>query len=244
MSNEPDEVNSGALATAIVLVALATLAVALVVTALVRTTTEEVLSDKDQTQERAFRHMKSEQLAALTAGPAYRDRATGLVSVPIARAMEIVLADIRENPQALSPSYKPKDECKEGEVCIGCDEGEDCPKGACEVGQKCGVESPCEGEDCPEDSSDSSASDQVEATEVAPAQETDAPEVNTAPEQEPPKSVESVPAKPAPARPAPVKPAPAQPAPAQPAPAQPAPAPAPAKPAPAAPAPAQPAPTP
>ncbi len=150
MSNEPDEVNSGALATAIVLVAFATLAVALVVTALVRNTTKEVLVDKDQTQERAFRHMKSEQLSSLTATPAYTDRATGLVSVPIDRAMEIVLADVRANPYAMSPGFKPKKECAEGEICAACEEGEDCPADICDAGKKCAPEPSCEGEDCPE----------------------------------------------------------------------------------------------
>jgi hypothetical protein len=108
MSNEPDEVNSGALATALVLVAFTTLAVALVVTSLVRTTTADVLVEKDQTQERAYRHMKSEQVAQLSAGAAYRDRASGRVSVPIERAMEIVLADVRADAYAISPGYEPK----------------------------------------------------------------------------------------------------------------------------------------
>jgi hypothetical protein len=159
MSNEPDEVNSGALATAIILVALATVAVATVVEALVRTTLKEVSVEKDQTQERAFRHMKSEQLGLLNAAPAWRDRAAGLVSVPIAQAMQIVLTDIRSNPYALSPGYKPpedKPKCSEQESCVACSEGETCEEGACPAGQKCAVAAtPCPPEGpCPETPAD------------------------------------------------------------------------------------------
>ena len=168
MSNEPDVVNSGALATAIVLVAFSTLAVGLVVTALVRNTTKDVQVDKLQTQERSFRSMKSEQLASLTATPAYSDRATQRVSVPIERAMDIVLADIRANPYAMSPGFKPKEECAEGEVCVECAEGEVCPKAACDAGQKCAVETVCkEGEDCEVEK---------EASEEATAPESATPE--------------------------------------------------------------------
>lgn len=153
MSNEPDEVNSGALATAIVLVAFSTLAIALVVTALVRNTTKEVLVGRDLTQERAIRQLRSEQLASLSAAPAFRDRATGLVGVPIDRAMAIVLADIRANPQAMSPGYKPpeeKPECEDGQVCIPCTTDEVCAEGACLAGEKCGIKVVCaEGEECP-----------------------------------------------------------------------------------------------
>lgn len=155
MSNEPDEVNSGAVATAIVLVALATMAIALVVEALVRNTTAEVLVAKDQTQENAFRHLKSEQVGSLTEAPAWRDRASGLVSVPVDRAMEMVLIDIRENPYAMSPGYKPPEEkqkCAEGESCLPCAEGETCLQGACPPGQKC-VVPPADcppGQTCPE----------------------------------------------------------------------------------------------
>jgi len=155
MSNEPDQVNSGAVATAIALVALATLAIALVVEALVRNTTAEVLVAKDQTQENAFRHLKSEQAGLLTEAPAWTDRATGLVSVPIARAMEMVLADVRENPYAMSPGYKPPEEklkCVEGESCAACAEGEACAQGACPAGQKCALPAAVcpPGQTCPE----------------------------------------------------------------------------------------------
>lgn len=112
MSNEPDQVNSGALATTIVLVAFATLGVALVVTALVRQTTAEVSVAKDATQERAYRQMKAEQVGALAASPAWTDRATGMVSVPIDSAMQMVLEQVRANPHALSPR-KPGEEEEE-----------------------------------------------------------------------------------------------------------------------------------
>lgn len=120
MSNEPDEVNSGALATTIVLVAFVTLFVALVVTALVRQTTAEVLAVKDLTQENDYRQLKATQLGGLMAAPAWTDRATGSVSVPIDQAMALVLEDVRKNPQNLSadtPEPEPsEDELAEDEL--------------------------------------------------------------------------------------------------------------------------------
>lgn len=205
MSNEPDEVNSGALATAIVLVALATAAIALVVEALVRTTVKEVLVDKDQTQETAFRHMKSEQLGALVAAPAWRDRASGLVSVPIDRAKEIVLADIRANPYAMSPGYKPpaeEEKCALGESCVTCAEDENCAEGACPEGQKCAIPAPpCPpGQPCPEAPALETPPSAPPAadTAAAPTEATSAPNAPAAPTPSaPPSAAATAPVPPA-----------------------------------------------
>lgn len=110
MSNEPDQVNTGALFATILLVAFATLGVALVVTSLVRDTLTEVSKDKDITQENAYRQLRASQVGGLTQSPAWADRATGMVSVPIESAMEMVLTEVRKNPAALTPQDPSKAE--------------------------------------------------------------------------------------------------------------------------------------
>jgi hypothetical protein len=116
MSNEPDKVNSGALATMIFLVALATLAVALVVTALVRQETARLRAAGDQNQERPYRQLRSEQESKLTGAPAWVDQGAGIASIPIHSAMQLVLEGVRENPLALSPGNKPKEEEEEADT--------------------------------------------------------------------------------------------------------------------------------
>jgi hypothetical protein len=116
MANEPDEVNSGALATIIVLLFVATLAVALVVTALVRDETARLHAQGDEAQSRAFKNLKSEQLTKLRATATWVDREQGIVKVPVTSAKEMVLAAIAANPLALSPGNPPKEEEEEDEA--------------------------------------------------------------------------------------------------------------------------------
>lgn len=108
--NEADNVNSGALATMIALVALATLGIALVVTMLVRQEVGSRESGRAGTQENAVRSLKAEQLVELGAQPSWLDRAKGLVSMPIERAMKLTLEAVRKNPRALSPLPPGKEE--------------------------------------------------------------------------------------------------------------------------------------
>ncbi len=103
MSNEVDSVNSGALATVIGIVALSTLGVALVVTALVRDETKTVLSVKDLTQENGVRGLRADQRAQLNAMPAWVSKKDQTVSLPIERAMALTVAQVRKNPAAFTP---------------------------------------------------------------------------------------------------------------------------------------------
>jgi hypothetical protein len=120
MSNEPDAVNSGALATMIGLVALATLGTALVVTALVRNETAELSESKNLSQEHSFRKLRAEQQLALVGAPSWSDQENGLVKVSIERSMEIVVTDVSRNPFALTPSPpKPKEEEESEEIVEG-----------------------------------------------------------------------------------------------------------------------------
>ena len=108
-ANEPDKVNAGALAVVLLLVAFTTLAVALVVTSLVRQETTEVTAERDASQDRAYRTLKASQLDKLRSeSPSWSDRAKGLVLLPIERAMALTLEAVRENPYAVSPGIKPE----------------------------------------------------------------------------------------------------------------------------------------
>jgi hypothetical protein len=110
MSNEPDTVNSGALATIIVLVAFSTLAVALVVTALVRDETKRLEAEKGPTQRNEVEALWTMQEAKLNQAPTWVDREKGVTRIPIASAMQIVLEAVRANPLEMSPGSPPPEE--------------------------------------------------------------------------------------------------------------------------------------
>lgn len=101
--NEPDSVNSGALSLVLGLVAVSTLAISLVVTALVRDEVQEVNAMRDLTQDADYRQLKASQLGALEAPAQLKDQAQGVVSVPIGRAMALTLEAVRRDPNSLSP---------------------------------------------------------------------------------------------------------------------------------------------
>lgn len=103
--NEPDQVNNGALAVVLGIVALATLAVALVVTALVRDEVGAMKALRDLKQDREYRDLKAEQVGKLEGTARWVDKAKGVVAIPIARAMALTLEDVRRNPSKLSPWF-------------------------------------------------------------------------------------------------------------------------------------------
>jgi hypothetical protein len=192
MSNQPDKVNNGALASILVITALATFGVALVVTALVREETARLRSEGDAAQERSFRQLRAEQETKLNASAGWVDKEAGLAKVPVGSAQQIVLEAMRDNPLALSPWTPVEDEEDEEESEEGADGEEE-------------ADEETDGEE--EEASDEEA-DKPEAKEAAPA-----PKVAPAPKAAP------APAAPAPKAPAPAAPAPKAPAPAAPAPA-------------------------
>jgi uncharacterized membrane protein YgcG len=106
MATESDQVNSGALGTLLAVGAFATLAIALVVTALVRSEMNEELEKKAGGADRPFRDLVAEQTAKLNAPAAYIDRGKGLVSLPIDRATELTVAELKKDPNSATP---PKD---------------------------------------------------------------------------------------------------------------------------------------
>lgn len=109
MATESDNVNSGALATLVAVGTVAMLGISLVVTALVRAEMDEELKKKEVSADRPYRDLVAAQTAQLNAPAAYKDRSTGVVSLPIDRAMELVVSELVKNPNSATPP-PPKEE--------------------------------------------------------------------------------------------------------------------------------------
>jgi hypothetical protein len=103
MATESDNVNSGMLMTLIVVLTTAMLGISLVVTALVRNEVAEEHDKKDVAVERPQREFIAEQRAKMNAPAAYVDRGKGTVSLPIERAMELVVSDLKRDPNTATP---------------------------------------------------------------------------------------------------------------------------------------------
>ena len=103
MATETDNVNSGALGTLLTVGAVATLGIALVVTALVRTEIAEEHDKKDVSADRPLLDLVAEQKAKMNAPAAYIDRGRGLVSLPIERAMELTVGNLKKDPNSATP---------------------------------------------------------------------------------------------------------------------------------------------
>lgn len=103
MATESDNVNSGALGTLLVVGTIATLGIALVVTALVRAETAEETEKKEVGADRPYRDLLAEQTAKMAAPATYVDRGRGLVSLPIDRAMELTVSGLIKDPNSATP---------------------------------------------------------------------------------------------------------------------------------------------
>ena len=103
MATESDNVNSGALLTLLFVGTFAILGIALVVTALVRTETTEEAEKKEVGADRPYRDLVAEQTAKMAAPAAYLDRGKGSVSLPIDRAMELVVSGLTKDPNSATP---------------------------------------------------------------------------------------------------------------------------------------------
>jgi hypothetical protein len=103
MATESDNVNSGALGTLVAVGTFAMLGISLVVTALVRAEMADEVQKKEVSADRAYRDLLAEQRAQLKAPAAYKDRASGSVSLPIDRAMELVVLGLTKDPNSATP---------------------------------------------------------------------------------------------------------------------------------------------
>jgi hypothetical protein len=103
MATESDNVNSGALGTLLAVGTIATLGIALVVTALVRTELSAEAEKKDVGADRPYRDLLAEQTAKMAAPASYVDRGRGQVSLPIDRAMELTVSGLIKDPNSATP---------------------------------------------------------------------------------------------------------------------------------------------
>lgn len=103
MATESDNVNSGALGTLLAVGLFSVIGIAFVVTALVRAETADELEKKEVSADRPYRDLVADQSAKMSAPAAYVDRGRGLLSLPIDRAMEVVVADLKKDPNSATP---------------------------------------------------------------------------------------------------------------------------------------------
>lgn len=99
MATQADKINTGALATIVVVLAVSTFGIAAALTALVRYETATRGAEVGVTANlRSYRELSAKQRSELTADPAWVDKDTQRVSVSVERAMDLVLQDLRKDP--------------------------------------------------------------------------------------------------------------------------------------------------
>lgn len=104
MATQSDHVNNLVLATIVVVGSLVTLSIILWVTALVRDEEQAAVLEKGTTANtRPHRDLTAKQRTALGAPAGWVDRGQGIVSIPIERAMELVVTELRKDPEMLTP---------------------------------------------------------------------------------------------------------------------------------------------
>jgi hypothetical protein len=110
--------------------------VCLGVNALVRHEVNGMSAERAKPAEEPVRNLTAEQLGRLNAPPAWSDKAKGLVSLPVERAMEVVVADLARDPNTATPP-PPVDagaeEVVAAEVADASADAEVAPEGAAEA---------------------------------------------------------------------------------------------------------------
>ena len=103
-TTEPDNTNVGLIATVVVIGALLVVSTAAALTALVRTESAVYGTEVGAYANLGtVKRLKADQTAKLEASPGWSDKAKGLVSLPIDRAMGLVTADLSKNPNLATP---------------------------------------------------------------------------------------------------------------------------------------------
>ena len=105
MATEPDKVDTSVLGTLIAVLGFGVLATALAITALVRTQEDEIQAERSETSDE-FAALRGAQEADLHLPAAYIDQKAGTVRLPIDRAMEVVVRDLRRNPESATARAK------------------------------------------------------------------------------------------------------------------------------------------
>jgi mono/diheme cytochrome c family protein len=105
MATESDNVNTGALATIVIVGALAMIGITTALTALVRTQAGDKQDQMDSTANlKAYQQMVASQRKELEEPPSWDDKAKGIVRIPIERAEQLVVTDLAKNPASASPA--------------------------------------------------------------------------------------------------------------------------------------------
>jgi hypothetical protein len=107
MATEEDKIDTGALATVVAVGTAGMIGISLAVNALVRHEVGSVSAGRDEAGENAYRSFKKTELEKLSAPAAWVDQGKGQVSIPIERAMGIVLEDLKRNPWNATPAPPP-----------------------------------------------------------------------------------------------------------------------------------------
>jgi hypothetical protein len=110
MSTEKDKVNTGLLGAIAAILTLSVIGVAFAVTALVRNSEDEQLAEKSAGAAQPAIDLKTQQETELTAATAWADKDKGTASVPIDRAMALVVDKIKANPEWATPAPPPPPE--------------------------------------------------------------------------------------------------------------------------------------
>lgn len=107
MATENDSVSTDAIGTLVIVLSVAVVAVGLAVTAMVRAEQNALAASREtQANLRPLRELRASQLADLTASPAWVNREKNLVTIPIDRAMELVLEQVRTDPKVTPPTVE------------------------------------------------------------------------------------------------------------------------------------------
>lgn len=110
MATEKDKVNVGLLGAITAVLALAVVGIAFAVTALVRNAQDEQVAEKSAEAERPAVELRQQQETELTSAAAWADKEKGTASVPIDRAMALVVDKIKANPDWATPAPPPPPE--------------------------------------------------------------------------------------------------------------------------------------
>lgn len=104
MATESDNVNTGALATIVIVGALAMIGITTALTALVRTQQNDKQDQMNSTADlKAYQQMVASQRAELTKPPSWDDKSEGIVRIPVDRAEQLVVTELQKNPYSATP---------------------------------------------------------------------------------------------------------------------------------------------
>lgn len=162
MATEEDRIDTGVLLTIGSVLTVSVLGVALAVTALVRSESEQLTAEKGATANlRPIHELDKQQAEELEKAPSWYDKEAGLVSLPLTRARTLMLDDIKKDPnKATWPPPPPPDAgAKPAQPAAAADGGAE------------------GGEETPEQAADAGAAPKAPDTEgESPEPETPAPE--------------------------------------------------------------------